>query len=122
MKNFAIKNNLYRSPQRSLIGSMFGKKILVLTSLLKWYLDHGLKISKVYQIVQFKKHRCFREFGEAICDERRLGDADPSTKVRSDTAKLSGNAIYGATITNKERFTDIKYTTDLKTANSYVNN
>ena len=38
-----------------------------------------------------------------------------------DTAKLSGNAIYGATITNKERFTDIKYTTDLKIASSYVN-
>ena len=121
MKSFAEKTNIYRNPQRSLIGSMFGKKILVLTSLLKWYIDHGLKVTKVYQVIQFKKHRCFQEFGEQICNERRLGDADPSTKVRSDTAKLSGNAIYGATITNKERFTDIKYTTDLKIASSYVN-
>ena len=95
MKSFAEKTNIYRNPQRSLIGSMFGKKILVLTSLLKWYIDHGLKVTKVYQVIQFKKHRCFQEFGEQICNERRLGDADPSTKVRSDTAKLSGYAIMG---------------------------
>ena len=46
---------------RYLIGSMFGTEILLITPLLKWYLEHGLVVTKVYQVIQFKPIRCFKE-------------------------------------------------------------
>ena len=122
MQDFAIKNGTLKTPQRALIGSMFGKKILLLTSLLQWYLKHGLKVSKVYQVVQFKRSKCFLKFGEEVCNSRREGDKDPSKKILSDTSKLSGNVIYGVTITNKEKFTNLKFTSSIQKASSYVNN
>jgi hypothetical protein len=41
-------------PRRALIGSYHGEKIVLATPLLKWYLDHGLQVTKVYGAVQFK--------------------------------------------------------------------
>ena len=40
-------------PRRSLIGSMKGEKILLATPLLKWYLEHGLEVTKVHQVIEF---------------------------------------------------------------------
>ena len=42
-------------------------------------------------------------------------------KILSDTSKLSGNVIYGVTITNKEKFTNLKYTSSAQKASRYVN-
>ena len=36
---------------RYLIGSMFATKILLITPLLKWYMSHGLIVTKIYQVV-----------------------------------------------------------------------
>lgn len=121
MLDYATKHNILRSPQKSLIGSYFGEKVLVLSTLLKWYLEKGLVISKIYQIVQFTPFSCFSHFGEAVCDARRAGDIDSSKKLISETAKLSGNVIYGTTITNKERFTDVKYVNTPEKASQLVN-
>lgn len=122
MLEFAIANKLYSQPQKSLIGSMFGKKILLLSTLLQWYLSRGLVVSQVHQIVQFKATKCFQKFGEGICDTRRSGDSDISKKIIAETAKLTGNVVYGTTITNKERFTDVKFTSSPKKATQFVNN
>ena len=73
MKDFAVKTGTLKAPQRSLIGSMYGEKILLLTTLLQWYIKQGLKVSKVYQIIQFKRSKCFLKFGQEVCDSRREG-------------------------------------------------
>jgi hypothetical protein len=44
MKKYAEENDIMRQPRRSRIGSMIGKKILLATPLLKWYLEHGLQV------------------------------------------------------------------------------
>ena len=121
MQEFARENGILNTPQRSLIGSMFGNKILLLTTLLQWYLKHGLRVSKIYQIVQFKRSKCFSKFGDEVCNSRREGDKDPSKKILSETSKLSGNVIYGTTITNKEKFTNLKFTSCPQKASYYVN-
>jgi len=59
---------------RYLIGSMFGEKILLTTSLLRWYLKHGLVISKIYQFIQFKPKKCFQKFANNVSDDRRAGN------------------------------------------------
>ena len=52
-KAYAEKHNIMAQPRRSLIGSMKGEKILLATPLLKWYLEHGLEVTKVHQVVEF---------------------------------------------------------------------
>ena len=39
------EHNIMAQPRRSLIGSMKGEKILLATTLLKWYLEHGLEVT-----------------------------------------------------------------------------
>ena len=55
MQDHITKYNMSTKPKRLLIGGMKAKKILLLTPLLKWYIDHGLEVTEVYQ----KSHRVF---------------------------------------------------------------
>lgn len=65
-------------------------QILLATPLLKWYLAHGLRVTKVYQVVEFTPQRCFKDFVEKVSDARRHGDANPKTAIIADTMKLIG--------------------------------
>ena len=86
---------------RSLLENMKGEKILLATPLLKWYLEHGLEVTKVHQVIEFTPEPCFKLFGDAVSDARRAGDADPSKAIIADTMKLvslfehRGNSGWG---------------------------
>ena len=67
---------------------MKGEKILLATPLLKWYLEHGLEVTKVHQVIEFTPEPCLKLFGDAVSDARRAGDADPSKAIIADTMKL----------------------------------
>lgn len=88
MKTFAEEDNIMAQPRRSLIGSMKGEKILLATPLFKWYLEHGLEVTKVHQVIEFTPEPCFKPFGDAVLDARRAGDADPRKAIITDTMKL----------------------------------
>ena len=77
-----------QGPVCSLIGSLKGDKILLASPLLKWYLEHGLEVTKVHQVVEFTSEPCFKSFGDAVSNTRRAGDADPSKAIIADTMKL----------------------------------
>ena len=53
MQTFAKKHDIMTTPRRALIGSYEGKKILLGTPLLKFYLEQGLKVTHVYRAVQW---------------------------------------------------------------------
>ena len=93
MRQFSEENDCLRQPQRMLIGSLFGDKILLSSPLAKWYIQHGLKITKIYQIIQYKPERCFEAFGESVSNSRREGDVDPSKSLLAETSKLVGRLI-----------------------------
>ena len=99
-------------PKRSLIGSMKGEKILLATPLLKWYLERGLEVTRVYQVIEYTSKPCFKTFGDGVSNACRAGDADPSKAIIADTMKQVGNSSYGKTITNKERHRQVKYCDD----------
>ena len=120
MKTYGESHDIMNTPRRSLIGSMFGKKVLMATPLLKWYLEHGLEITRVYQVVEYTPGACFAQFADAVSDARRDGDSGPSKSIIADTMKLMGNSSYGKTITNKYRHTNCKIT-DFSKANKLVN-
>lgn len=116
MHAFAVEYNLLKAPQKMLIGSYFGKKVLLGTPLLQWYLGHGLVITKVYQVIQYNPDSTFQAFVDEVTHARREGDRNPDSKIISDLYKLCGNSSYGKTITNQKRHTHVTYVDSVKTA------
>ncbi|CAB4002579.1 Hypothetical predicted protein [Paramuricea clavata] len=53
MKTYAEENDVMKQPRHSLIGSMIGEKILLATPLLRWYLEHGLEVTHIYQVIEY---------------------------------------------------------------------
>ena len=94
MQEFAKSSGHLKQPQRMLIGSLKGEKILLLTPLAKWYVEHGLEITKIHQIVQYKPVKCFERFGTTVSDARREGDVDPSKALLADISKLVGKIYF----------------------------
>ena len=79
---------------KKLVGSMFGKKMLFPTELLKWYLEHGLIVSNITFAVRYIRRAPFQVFAKQVSRERRAGDANPDHKVRGEMMKLIGNSCY----------------------------
>ena len=90
MQAYLHEDNKIFKDTRYLIGSMFGKKILLITPLLNWYLSKGLLVTKIYQVVEFKPSNCFKSFVDTVTNDRRAGDRDPHLKMIGDTSKLIG--------------------------------
>ena len=103
MQEYAERTGRLNHPQRTLIGSKTGDKILLATALLKWYVDHGLKITKIYRSFEYTPARCFEKFGQSVSDVRRASDSDLNLALLAKMSKLVGNSLYGKTITNKEK-------------------
>ena len=114
MSDFAQEEKLLNTPQRCLIGSYHGKNILLGTPLLKWYLEHGLIVTKVQLVVEYLPKRSFAGFADEVTAARRRGDVNENEKILSDCYKLMGNATYGKTICNKEKHTAVRYTDSRK--------
>ena len=112
MKTFAQEEGFLKRPQRYLVGSMKGEKILLLTELLKWYLNKGLVVTRVYRVVEYERNALFRQFGLSITESRRQGDADSSQKLKADTSKLIGNSAYGKLCQDKTKYRNVTYCTD----------
>ena len=112
MKEYATRNKLMTQPRCTLIGSYIGEKVLLATPLLKWYLEHGLIVTHVYQVVEYTPKACFQQFGNQVSQARRNGDANPDQVIIADTMKLLGNSGYGKTITNKDNHRSIYFCDD----------
>ena len=87
MKAFAEEHNAMARPCRSLIRSYLEEKILA-TLLIKWYLEHRLKVTKIYQIIQHTPVPFFKPFGDAVLDASRDGDCNVNKAIIADTIKL----------------------------------
>ena len=103
-----IKNN------KKLLGVMKAEKILLYSPLLKWYLNHGLQITKIHRYISYTSGRPFKWFPEEVSSARRAADQDKNKKQLGDTAKLKGNSFYGKMIENLEKHISTKFTTDEK--------
>ena len=125
MINYAKRRKLLSQPGRTLIGSYFAqnktkqkkkkKKKKLTTPLLQWYLQHGLVVHDIQQVIEYQPQRCFKVFGETVCDARRQGDLDLSKAILADTFKLLGYTAYDKNITNIARHTGVSYTDEKET-------
>ena len=111
MQRYAEEHDIMKRPQLTLVGSYRGDNILLATPLLKRYMQHGLAVTRVYQVIEYEPKPCFRAFGDSVSAARRAGDADPDRAILADTMKRLGNSGYGKTVTNLGRHRDVKYCT-----------
>ena len=103
-----IKNN------KKLLGVMKTEKILLYSLLLKWYLNHGLQVTKIHRYISYTSGRPFKWFPEEVSSARRAADQDKNKRQLGDTAKLKGNSFYGKMIENLEKHMNTKFTTNEK--------
>ena len=68
-------------------------KILLITPLLRWYIEHGLLVTKINQFIEFCPKRAFSPYEESVTNDKRAGDRDPAYKALADTSKLIGNSF-----------------------------
>ena len=73
MREFLAETGKKFQSTRYLIGSMHGEKILLITPLIKWYLENGLIITQIHQLIQFNPKKCFKRFADQVSDDRRAG-------------------------------------------------
>lgn len=86
MREFASDTDHLRVPQRMLIGSLRGEKILLSSALVKLYLEHGLVVTRIYQVLQYECKRPFEQFGQSVSQARREGDTHPSFALLAETS------------------------------------
>ena len=120
MLAFAEANECLKRPQRMLVGSLFGKQILLHSDLLRWYLTHGLVVTKIYQTIHYLPRNVYSDFALSVSDARRRGDTDPRFELVGTTSKLCGNSFYGKTITNKENHRRVVFNDSVAAASSAI--
>ncbi|KAG3026276.1 hypothetical protein PC121_g24666 [Phytophthora cactorum] len=108
------RGNQGAKPARKLIGSYFGEKIIIYAPLLKWYLDHGMEITKTYSFIKASSHKAFAPFMEAVSSARREGDVYKSKAMIAEMMKLVGNSAFGRSGMDMSKHTGIKCESDDK--------
>ena len=86
-----------------------------ITSLLLFYIQLGLAVTKIHRFVDYAPKKYFNGFVQAAVDGRRKGDENSNSSVVAETMKLLANSSYGYQILDRNRHTVTKYLTDEKT-------
>ena len=94
--------NLGKYPRKLLVGSMKAERLLLLSPLLKWYLDHGLTVTHIYQVIEFSPISCFKQFHDRVSDARTASDVHEDQSIIVDTMKLIGKSGFGSMIMDQE--------------------
>ena len=58
--------------------------------MLKFYLEMGLVVTRIYEFIEFYPEACFKKLAEKIVETRRKGDRDPDLQMVALTKKLVG--------------------------------
>ena len=95
---------------KKLLGVMRAKKILLYTPVIEWYLQHGLGLTAVHQLIEYESGMPFSWFPEEVGNARREGNKDPLKKQLGDVAKLKGNGFYGKMVEDLARHESTKFT------------
>ncbi|KAJ8310174.1 hypothetical protein KUTeg_012039 [Tegillarca granosa] len=109
MKVHVEQHGLSKHDRRLLVAGLSAEKILLATPLLRWYLLKGLVVSRIYQVVEYQKQRCFTDFVNKVSSCRRNADENPDTSIIADTMKVIGNSAYGSLIMDKAKHRNIVY-------------
>ena len=122
MRDYVKEKGLSTKSKRLLLGVMKAKKVLLATPLLKWYLQQGLRITKIYQLIEFDLNNTpFKDFVEKVTNDRRKGDLDPNKAILAMTSKLIGNCAFGSSLMRKQHHREICFSNDKAKVSNMIN-
>ena len=113
MMQHCIDHHAPTTSRRLLVRGMKARQIFLATPLWQWYLNHGLVVSRLYEIIEFFPVRCFKNFVDQ--------GIDPNLVLLGDTFKILLNSSYGSSILNREKFSDTQYIQGHSKVNIEVN-
>ena len=93
MQHYVHKHDLSTKPRHLLVVGVKAECLLVSSPPLKWYIEHGLLVTKIYQVVEFSRLSCFKDFVDNVTNDRRQGDVDKSLELKSYISKLVRNLL-----------------------------
>ena len=96
-KNFKLVPNL-----------MSKKNYVVYYRNLKFYLDHGMRLTKIHRVISFTQTRWMEPYISMNTRMRAAAKND----MEKDFHKLMNNAVYGKTCENQRKRTDIHLVND----------
>ena len=88
MKKVAEENGCLKKLRKILINSYFGKNQFVCSNMVKFYLEMGLVVARIYEFIEFYPEACFEELAKKIVETKMKGDHDPNLHVVALTKKL----------------------------------
>ena len=90
MQNYYIQNDIPFKTQNMLMQAFQGENMLLPNELLKWYLQKGLIVTRIKEVVESVPGYPFLEFANAVTSMRRRADLNPDEAIKASIAKLIG--------------------------------
>ena len=87
----ALNRKLPKNEVETVVNSWHAEKVYLYTPLLKWYLELGLKITKVYDVVQYQRAKCFTKF-ISTCVQGRIDATAAGQSTAAQTFKIAMNS------------------------------
>ena len=83
MYTYVEEQHLSLKPRKQLVAGLKARQILLATPLLRWYLSKGLKVTKVYQAIEWNSQPCLKDFFESVAQDRRQASGDPTKEAHA---------------------------------------
>lgn len=90
MQNFHKQFNLKYQNRTNLVMCFDVSNILLTTELLAYYMNHGVTVTHIEEVVESVRGTPFKKFVDSIVKMRRDADANSSLALKANLAKLIG--------------------------------
>ena len=82
-------------PKETIVQRMQGVKLLLHTSLVKFYLENGFYIKKLHKVYEYQGARCFAKVFKTVY-EARVEATEKNDDMKATAVKLVSNSMYGS--------------------------
>jgi len=93
---------------RKLIATWKGNNLVIKSTRLKWLVNRGCILTKIYGVIEAIPRKIFEGFMNWVSDERRKGDIDKKYAIISECCKTIGNSSFGRTVMDKTKHKNVK--------------
>ena len=82
-------------PIKTIFQKMHAKQLLLHTSLLKFYLENGFTVDKIYKFYEYQGAECFKTVFDTVY-RARVEATEIQDDIKATAVKLVSNSMYGS--------------------------